>query len=203
MAADEINYKTLRKIQQMESSSPMLTKIDHNFYSDLSSYLKYLDRRLEKESSSQKHGLLEEEIRNTKKIAASIYEQREKKMLLAAVSKARGGNPDLKHLVDVERNLFNAVLKLMVQSRKQLLDKGSKKEKRNEEVKTVESKKGDQGSEEQNNSNPIVRVTQDVPEFVGIDMKKYNLRKGDVLSLHSDMSAMLSKRDVVKEIKQQ
>ena len=178
MAAEEINYKTLRKIQQMESSSPMLTKIDHNFYSDLSSYLKDLDRRLEEESSSQKHGLLEEEIRNTKKIASSIYAQREKKMLLAAVSKARGGNPDLKHLVDVEKNLFNAVLKLMVQSRKQLLDKEPKKEKKKEEVKTVESKKGDPESKEQNNSNPIVRVTQDVPEFVGIDMKKYNLRKG-------------------------
>lgn len=194
MDVAEINYKTLRKIQQMEKNSPMLTKIDSDFYTVLSKYLKYLDSRLEKKSSSQKQMLLKDEIQNTKKIVTNIYEQREKKILLAAISKARRGNPDLKNLVDTEKNLFDSILNLMVQSRRELLNKKSQEEK-----KTVESEKE---SEKQENANSIARVVQDIPEFVGTDTKKYNLKRGDVVSLPEDMNDTLSKRGVVKEIKE-
>jgi DNA replication factor GINS len=194
MDVDEINYKTLRKIQQTEKNSPMLTKIDSDFYNTLSRYLKYLDSRLEKESSSQKQKLLKDEIQNTKKIVTNIYEQREKKILLAAISKARRGNPDLKNLVDAEKILFNSILKMMMQSRREFLNKKSQEGK-----KTVGSEKE---SEKQENANSIVRVVQDIPEFIGTDTKKYNLGRDDVVSLPGDMSDTLSKRGVVKEIKE-
>lgn len=196
MDTDEINYRTLRKIQQIEKNSPVLTKIDSDFYSALSGYLKGLNDRLGKESSSQKQILLKDEIQNTKKIATNIYEQREKKVLLAAISKARGGNPDLKNLVDVEKNLFDSVLKLMTQSREKLLNKKLK-----EEEKTVVSGKKNKENEKQENSNPIVWVTEDIPEFIGTDTRKYNLRRGDVLSLPRDMGDTLSRRGVAKKIR--
>lgn len=199
MNDDEINYKTLRKIQQIEKDSPTLTKIESDFYSSLSNYLKYLDSRLEKESSPQKQMLLTEEVQNTRKIATNIYEQREKKILLAAISKARRGEPDLKNLVDVERNLFDSILQLMVQTREELLNKKTREK---EEKKTIESNaEPKHENKKQENTNPVVMVTKDIPEFVGTDAKKYNLRKGDVVSLPQDMSNTLSKRDAVKEIK--
>ena len=192
---EDINYRYLRKIQQSERDSPVLTKIESNFYTSLSNYLKDLDGRLEKDSSSQKYNLLRDEIQNTKKIASNIYEQREKKILLAAISKARGGNPDLNNLVDVERELFDSVLKLMKQSREQLFIVKKKEENTTSEVK-------DNKNEEKDNSNPIIRVTEDIPEFVGTDTRKYNLRKNDVLSIPKDMSDTLSKRDVAKKIRE-
>ena len=206
MNEDEINYKTLRKIQQTEKDSPTLTKIESDFYSDLTNYLKYLGSRLEKESSSQKQMLLKEEIQDTTKIVNNIYEQREKKILLAAISKARGGDPDLKNLVDVERNLFDSILQMMIQTREELL---TKKIREKEEEKIIESnvepkhenKKQESTNPKQENTNPIVMVTKDIPEFIGTDAKKYNLRKGDIISLPQDMSDTLSKRDAVKEIK--
>jgi DNA replication initiation complex subunit (GINS family) len=205
MNENEINYKNLRKIQQIEKESPTLTKIESSFYTALSDYLKYLDSRLEKESSSQKQMLLKEEIQNTRKIATNIYEQREKKIILAAISKARRGEPDLKNLVGVERNLFDSILQMMVQTREELLNKETREK---EEEKTVESnveskygnKKQEITSQKQENNNSIVMVTKDIPEFIGTDAKKYNLRKGDVISLPQDMSDTLSKRDAVKEM---
>jgi DNA replication initiation complex subunit (GINS family) len=205
MNENEINYKNLRKIQQIEKESPTLTKIESSFYTALSDYLKYLDSRLEKESSTQKQMLLKEEVQNTKKIATNIYEQREKKIILAAISKTRGGEPDLKNLVGVERNLFDSILQMMVQTREELLNKKTREK---EEEKTVESsvepkaenKKQEIITPKQQNINPIVMVAKDIPEFIGTDAKKYNLRKGDVLSLPKDMSDTLSKRDAVKEI---
>ena len=201
MNADEINYKTLRRIQEMEKKSPSLTRIEPNFYNDLSKYLENLDDRLGKESSPQKQMLLKVEIRDTNKIVTSIYEMREKKILLAAISKGRGGNPNLNNFVDVEKDLFESTLEIMTQTRKQVLEKESKGS--NGKEKTVETKKEDEKNEGQENSKPVVRVTKGIPKFIGTDMKEYNLRRGDVLSLPADMRDMLSKRDVVKEIKQQ
>ena len=200
MDEDEINYRALRKIQEMEKNSPVLTTIENSFYIELKKYLDSLDNRLKDESSSQKQTLLKDEILNTKKIAKNIYEQREKKILLAAVSKARGGNPDLSNMIEIEKNLFNSILNLMENSRKQFLEIGSK------EKKSVESKKNETKDEEtrpisnQSNTNPIVRVKEDIPEFIGTNEKKYNLRKNDIISLPSDMSDLLTKRGVVEKI---
>ena len=203
MDEEEISYKTLRKIQQMEKNSPVLTELKTIFYSVLLEYIENLNNRLERETSSQKKMLLKDEIQNTKKIAANIYEQREKKILLAAISKARGGNPDLKNMIDVEKNLFDSILDLMQKSRKNFLEREIPENKSNE-AKTVESKevtsKSNKSEEKQENSIPIVRVTQDIPEFIGTDEKKYNLRNNDIITLPADMSEMLSKRGVVKKI---
>jgi len=199
MNANEINHKTLRRIQEIEKKSPNLTRIEPNFYNDLSQYLENLDDRLGKESSSQKQMLLKIEIRDTNKIVTSIYEMREKKILLATISKAHGENPNLKNLVDEEKDLFESTLKLMTQMRKQVLEKKSKG--RTEKEKTAEPKKEDNKNEGQENSKPVIRITKGIPKFIGTDMKEYNLSGGDVLSLPADMRNMLSKRGVIKEIK--
>ena len=201
MDEDEINYRTLRKIQQMEKNSPVLTELKPDFYNALSEYLENLNNRLERETSSQKQILLKDEIQNTKKIATNIYEQREKKILLAVISKVRGGNPDLKKMLEVEKNLFEPILGLLLVSRKKILEIETRENKSND-TRTVEPKKEEKTEKKRENSNHIVRVTQDIPEFIGTDEKKYNLRNNDVISLPKDMSEMLTKRGVVKKIKQ-
>lgn len=201
MEEDEISYKSLRKIQQIEKNSPVLSELKSSFYNELFEYLIKLDKRLEKESSSQKQMLIRDETQNTKKIATNVYEQREKKILLAAVSKARGGNPNLKNMLDAEKNLFDSVLDLLLQSRKRFFEKKTKK---NENVKSsmkVEPKKENIVEEKKENFNPVLLVTKGVPEFIGTDTKKYNLRKDDIVSMPENMSDMLLKRNVAEKIK--
>lgn len=201
MEDDEINYRTLRKIQQIEKNSPILTELKSNFYNDLIDYLEKLDTRIEKETSTQKQLLLKDEIENTKKIATNIYEQREKKILLAAISRARGGNPDLKNMVDIEKNLYEPVLNLMLKSRKKFLETKNG-EKESNDIEISETKDKVITEEKNDKSNPIVRVTKDIPEFIGTDEKKYYLRINDVVSLPEDMSDMLSKRGVIEKVNQ-
>ena len=201
MDEDEISYKNLRKIQQMEKNSPVLTGLKSGFYNELFEYLEKLDKRLEKESSSQKQILLKDEIQNTRKIVANVYEQREKKILLAAVSKARSGNPDLKNMLDVEKNLFDAVLGLLLQSREWFLENKTKKNENVTNSEKTESKKENIVEEKQENSNPVLLVTKGIPEFIGTDTKRYNLRKDDVVSMPENMSDMLLKRNVAEKIK--
>ena len=198
MIEDEINYRTLREIQQMEKNSPVLTELKPDFYLVLSQYLEELSKRLQNEPSSQKQTLLREEIQNTQKIAINIYEQREKKILLAAISKARGGSPDIKNMINIEKNLFDSIMSTLKTSRSQFLKKESneknKKEPKEEPVKLENNK------EKSSNTKPIIRVIEDIPEFIGTDGKKYTLRKNDLLTIPNDMCDMLYNRGVVKKI---
>ena len=195
MDQEEINYKTLRKIQQQEKNSPLLTKIDQKFYQKFSEYLKNLQRIAEKEDDANKLKLFDDEIQNTKKIAFNIYELREKKIIQTALSKVRGGKPDLKNLLDIEKKLFDSLVKKIIVSREEILEQ--KLEKKTDVKSAPETGK----KEKKSNTNAIVRVTQDTPEFVGTNMKTYSLRKDDVLTLPKEMSEPLLKRGVVEQIK--
>ncbi len=95
MKVDDTVYKTFRKIQLEEEKSPLLTKIEWNFYSKLSEFQK------------NPNNMTEKEIQNIGKIFVGICEIREKKIVQAALSKARGGKPDLKNMLDEEKKLFD------------------------------------------------------------------------------------------------
>jgi len=111
MNVDDTTYVTIRKIQLMEEKSPLLTKIDRNFYSEMLEHLENPDE------------MPEEEIQTIKRISDNIYEQREKKIMKVALSKARDGKPDLKNLLDAEKKLFDSALGILIQSRTRFFSK--------------------------------------------------------------------------------
>lgn len=195
---EEINYRILREIQQSEKKSPKLSNIKPGFYKYLSEYIQKMEKRLEKEDSTQKKKLLEDEIENTRKIAENIYEQREKKILLAAISKARGGHPNLENLVEAEKNLFDSILEKMKKTREDVFKIEEEKEEK-EDKKSENSKKEDKKKLE--HEKPVILIKKDIPEFIGTDKKKYNLKQNDIVSLSKDMCEMLSKRDVANQLK--
>lgn len=196
MENDEINYKILRKIQELEKTSPSLTKINKDFYIKLSEYIKNLEKINKDESNPNKKKLFNSEIENTKRIALNIYELREKKIVQAALSKVRGGKPDLKNILNIETKLFESLAQQIIVFRQEILKKRSK---------TVDNGKVIQKESKKNgreiNKNPIVRVLENIPDFVGTDMKTYSLRKNDVLTISNEMYEPLVKSGVIKEIK--
>ena len=201
MILNEINYKTLREIQKIEEENSILTKIDESLYKKTSDYINELEKRYKSEKNDQKKLIIKNEINNTDRIIKNIYEIREKKILLSLVAKARGGKPDLKNLVTSEEFLFNSILKLMIQSRNKIIESKNVKKKDliDENINTsknIENKSDNNIS----NNNKIVIVKANIPEFVGIDGQRYNLKKGDVITISKETSDLLLKRKVVTEI---
>jgi DNA replication initiation complex subunit (GINS family) len=196
MILNDINYKTLREIQKIEEENSILTNIDETLYEKTSDYIKNLDKRHKSEKNEQKKLIIKNEINNTKRIIKDIYEIREKKILLSLVTKARGGKPDLKNLVNSEELLFNSMLELMIKSRTRIIN--LKNEKKDLINKKINSSKIEHKSK--NDEIKTVLVKENIPEFVGIDGKRYNLRKGDVITILKDTSDLLLKRKVVKEL---
>ena len=195
---EEISYKTLRKIQHLEKNSSVLTDIKSDFYTSLAEFISDLDTRFKEEKSDQKKTLIKDELQTIKKIADNIYEQREKKILLLAISKIRGGNPELKNMISFEKNLFDSVYQTMLDLRKNILKKN--KTDNIENIKDSPKKEDNVEKEENKRSDSIVKVTKEIPEFIGTDERKYNLRKNDVLTLSENMSNTLEKRGVIEKI---
>ncbi|MDG6218904.1 MAG: hypothetical protein QCI00_05645 [Candidatus Thermoplasmatota archaeon] len=212
---EELSYRTLRKIQQAEKQSPQITQINKEFYRDVTTFLKQLQHRLKNEKKQQKQMLLVEESQNIEKIIRNIYEQREKKIMLAAIAKARGGNPNIKSLVPEEKKLFDKLHQNLVSIRKDLLfsineensyDTLSEPDVK-EDLKQPPSQPGknrEQSEVEKTpilaNTNPILRIKKDIPSFIGTDNNTYTLNKGDIISLPSDMAKMLTDKKVAVTI---
>lgn len=194
---EDISYKTLRKLQQTEQTTAVLTKIPMNFYLELSAYMKNLEQSVDKEKNPMKLKLFTDETLNTKKIATSIYELREKKIVQAALATARGATPDLNNFVDIEKRLYLSLVEQITSSRKEIFEGQDKPrpEKPAAAPTLVPQTKAEP------NTHPIVRVMEDTPPFVGTDEKTYSLRKEDVLSLPSEMAEPLLKRGVVRQVK--
>ena len=211
---EDINYKTLRKIQQAERTSPQITKINNEFFKDVQKFLHELEQRLEKEKKAQKKMLLAEECQNIEKIVRNIYEQREKKIMLAAISKARGGNPSIKSLLPEEKLFFDDLYQNIVSYRKKILESNEKTEELKKESEKSDTSKDNNESTEKHieketkqvsnnkeNHHPIIRIIKDIPAFVGTDNKTYTLHQKDIVTLPEATANMLIKRKVAIPIK--
>jgi DNA replication initiation complex subunit (GINS family) len=192
MDLNEFNYKTLRKIQQIEEKNPTLSKIDSKLYTNFSEYIKNLNLRFKNETNEQRKIIIKNEINNTKKIIKNIYEQREKKILHAIITKVRGGNPNLESLIKAEKNLFESILKLVNIQRQKIIE--------SEIIKNNSINHNKYNLKKIKNDNKIFLIKKNIPEFIGTDEKKYNLKKNDIIIIPKETSELLIKRKVVKEI---
>ncbi len=199
MPEDSFDYKTLRRIQELEKRSPTLTKINPAFYQQLSEFLTTLKKQGDHEKNTQKIKLYRDEIQNTEKIAKNIYELREKKIMQAALSKIRGGKPDMKNLLDVEQTLYDALVDLIQSNRKKIFHSSHENPANTPKINTRDSADVHK-KDSDTNTKPIVRVTKDLPGFIGTDEVTYHLRQNDVLSLSKEMSDLLQKRNAAKKI---
>jgi DNA replication initiation complex subunit (GINS family) len=179
----DINYNQLRKIQNLERKYKTFSQLEPEFYNKIEDYIEGLNKRLNTESSDHKKTLLDGEIQNTRRIINSIYEQREKKIVLAALTKARGGSPNLKNLLKSEIILFDSIYTSLIESRRKISK--DKKEK------SLSIKK-------QKNNKTVIRTIKNIPTFIGTDKKKYTLKNGDILTLNKDMTYILVNRGICK-----
>lgn len=180
---DELSYQKLRSIEQRERQSPNLLNIGSTFYASAFQYIKGLETRLEEERkenpSSRKVVLVADELRNAKRIWESIMERREKKIIQAALSAARGGTALPSSLTHQEKRFYEKIVALLVDNRKTIFEGGEKN--------TMER-------------GIVIRVLEDIPRFVAKDMKKYSLKKEDVLVLPKDIAEILIKKEVAEKV---
>ncbi len=159
-------------------------------------YMKTLERSIENEKNLLKVKLFNDEIQNTKKIANNIYELREKKIVQGALATARGATLDLSNFLEEEKKLYHSLVEQIKHTRAGIFEQPAHQPQTSQPAAPIISQ-----ITRDSNTNPVVRVLEDTPEFIGTDGKTYLLQKEDVLTLPGDMNEPLVKKKVVKQIK--
>lgn len=217
------SYETLSKQDAAERKQPRLSALEANFWQKLSDYLRGLEQNLRKEAernpTSRKIALIQDELRNATRRSESLWEMREKKITLHALKNSRADIPPppenaLKPEIELYQELVAAFRKFIPKVVHAL-------EKPSESVPLpaslqrpasapatpapalapapiVPTTPGPPSAPPKTTEESVtVRALVDVPPFVGLDGKTYRLKKGDVLTLPKRMVDMLAKRGQV------
>jgi len=228
---EKMSFGKITQLYREERKNKRLSEISPIFYSQLAEYLSRLHDELssEKNKTSTKTKMLKDEIEKALKKAEHIYEYRERKIALSALSKASGGMPDEELMVKSERALHDDLVTLIKKYRdsfkKELMGKKAENEevetmqegkikdkvkdkekdqKVESEKKSIEAGKSKEGEAEKGKTKSenyaVVRIIEDIPPFAGLD-GEYNLKKEDVISLPKNIAKILCDKDKAVLIK--
>jgi DNA replication initiation complex subunit (GINS family) len=166
-----LTFETLSRIVREEKSSTGLTKLPEDFFEGVGNYLSKKSRASEGKDDAW-------ELENAKMVLGDIMKARERKVMTAALTFVDSGMEPL-NLATQERLFFDQAASMVMQFR-------------SEKRKFLEP-----GQERKS----MVAFLEDVPEFVGTDMKNYGpFAKGDIANLPEDVTLLLIGKGAAKAI---
>jgi DNA replication initiation complex subunit (GINS family) len=166
-----LTYETLREYVIKEKNTPKLTELPDNFFQDVRAYLESKAK-----VSEGKEDLWE--LDNSRRMLQDLLDARESKLVKLALVFVRAGVTPGKVMPE-EKVLFDS----LVQSIKAFQDA------RKESV------------EGQREEAETVAILDEVPRFVGINMKTYGpFKKGDIARVPRDNSQLLISKGLARLI---
>ena len=173
-------------------SSLLPQPVDDTLYKDM--------RRLLKEAE-EKYRPYSKEQENIRNLVTDIFNAREKKLVLFAVSFARSeGRVDAENTTKDEDAFLKSLVSTLRDRRETLLVKDKEVEGRSDKVKTEPKKDAsDKGAK----SVFVIRMLQDLPHIVGSDGKTYGAFKAeDVVTLPEKNAKLFIKQGYGEPINQ-
>jgi DNA replication factor GINS len=167
-----LTYESLRKIRDSEiSQKGGLSSLPEDFFESVKTFIENKSRLSEGEEDSW-------EVENAKHLLEDILKARELKLLVASVGMASNREAP-ENMLPEERKFLEAVAGMIKDFRSRRLELSKE--------------------EPENRSN--VAFLEDLPAFVGTDMKEYGpFRKGDMASLPEDVANLLVEKSAARRI---
>lgn len=210
--ADEITYNVLRNRQKEEDDEPGVTRLEPDFYRRARERIAALHeeyRQAQKEDPShQRTRMLLDEINKMEDTLEELYHRRQRKIVRAAIARARGGDPGLENLTPPERDLFDSLVETLDDHKDRTLETEvapaepeAVPDDASEEApdgEAEEAEAADEPSEPADDGAQIervmVRVLEDLEPFVATDMETYDLTEDDVVNLPVEQARVLCRR---------
>jgi DNA replication initiation complex subunit (GINS family) len=180
----ELDFDELRKIYRLEVKSPKLSKLNADFYKALKKYIKLEKKKYLNalESFSQ---IDLKKFENLKKMVQKIREIRLKKCLNLCLIYSRTNDFAEDNLIDFEVDFVKDVLKLMDKQNQYTNSLFGLKKKKKELLQDYVK----------------VKVLQDIPSFIGTDMKEYGpFEKGEVCEVPKNVYDILYSKKIVEKV---
>ncbi len=208
MAGEEITLERILQVYREESQKKALSRLEPDFWERVQAYVEALEGDLKKESSrdpnSAKAALLRDELKKVLKRREQIYQYRERKMALMVTSAASGASVDTSPLTRLEERSFKALLEVLEGGRSRAFGMAVEEEREAKEEAPKETKKEVKRERKKPakavKEKTLVRILEDVPPFLGLDMT-YKLRKEDVVTLPDEVAKVLISKGKAERIR--
>lgn len=176
MVDETITFELIRKIQVEELKTSKLTKLPENFFENCKTYLEN-KRKLIEGKEDRKVAL---ELKNIERLIEEIFNRRERKIINLAINSGRTNTP-LENFTEEEKKFFEKISNPIVERRDDFLNSMFQKVQKEEQ---------------------LIVFKEEVPEFVGIDLKTYGpFKKGDVAKIPKENMKVLLERGIAEEFK--
>lgn len=215
MTEEPLTFNELRKIQKKERRNDNLAELDQNFIIDAS---EYLNRKKDLGESNR-------EYKNAKRVIDKIVSIREDKIFKQAKIAVKSEvNPENLNLLPREEKLFRKLKENFENHRKEINEHLKTKKKQsttstepsqNKEIENQkESEKTETPDEEEENSEKSeqnqeeieegyqkIKITTEVPEFMGTDLEPYGpFEAGEKVKVPEENAEILINRGNAEEI---
>ncbi len=176
-----MDFEELRRLYRNEKNNPELSKLEPNFLSELA---EYLEKKREEYIKAIKAGIEpSEELHNIERLARELIELRLRKILKKALATKQ---QELKeNLFSEEQTLYENIIKALEDFQKAIDEAfGIKETTAREKVLNMIS----------------LEILEDVPAFVGTDLKEYGpFDKGSVIELPAEVAEILLERNLARK----
>ncbi len=175
------DFNSLGELLRREKSSSALQPVEETLYKDMQRLLR------EAEETYRPYSKEQENIRN---LVTDIFNAREKKLVLFAVSFARSaGDVDAENATKDESEFLKTLVSSLRDRRDALLKKDAETEKTSEKVKSSQKKStaADKGARHA----LVIRMLQDMPPIVGSDSRTYGAFKAEDVVMLPEKNARL------------
>lgn len=222
---EEMGFKFIQQVQQKESRSQNLTKLPADFFESLSFHMANLRKlardEMARDPMSTTATLVQNELRNTLRLAQDIVHLRLRKMANRAVDSLEGGKVDLRTLTPREKEIYEGLARSIAAARDDLEPRDGRvsipppppvlvqpdevpephmEAPGEEDPHTVAEGDGEGDGASEGEASVLVHLLKDTPPFAGEDGRTYSLRKGDVVTLPHKLADVLLSRGMAEEV---
>jgi len=182
-----LDYDELRKIYRLEKNSSSLAEVDDDFFDSLKTFF-------EKEKKEYLHSLQDlssskaKSFSNLKKIVGEIFSVREKKLLNKALVASRTGELEAGKMSAQETETLKMLLQVLNKHQRFL-----------DEILSLQRKTS--APKIKSIGKISLKVLQNVPAFMGADMKEYGpFDKDKVVSVPEKIGGLLVSRKLAEHV---
>jgi DNA replication initiation complex subunit (GINS family) len=186
-----ITYETLFDLMRRERNREELQELSETFYFDVSTYFESKRSAQLQLNSPDDRKRTEMQTENARKLVRELFEKRERKILMMALTRSRTGTDivDTSRLLPEEQDLYRQILSTLESHKQILMDRLDKQMPARQVELPAES------------PTRLIRFLQPVPRFVGKELEPYGpFDKEEVASLPSAIAKVLIDKQRAEEI---
>jgi DNA replication factor GINS len=200
-----MNLEDLANKLVLERESDRLQPLDEEFYDMAAAYIKSLDRSRQEAADYKEAGMIYDEIKNARILIEGVFDRRMSKIIQYAAIYAAGTRLNVEGMTRAEKTVFEGLVLALEKGRgailvpalevspraglaKNILGGITTKE---EPIENATASGGTADAEVM-----MVKVLKDIPQFVGVDGRHYQLSGDDVVVLPKVNALVLCNKNI-------